>query len=124
MSTIQKEQEVKGLESQLKVLIGKREAKKTEVARIQREYQEIIKSEKNLAEKISTIKENKGITVTEHAILRYLERVKGVDLKEVEDEILTESLRTNVSVLGGNGKYPLVGCRAVLKNGTVVTIEI
>jgi chromosome segregation ATPase len=124
MSTLQKEQEVKGLESQLKILAGKREAKKTEVAQVQRDYSELIKSEQQLKDKISAIKENKGITITEHAILRYIERVRGINLKEIEEEILTDELKSTVSILGGNGKYPLNGCRAVLKNNTIVTIEI
>ena len=38
----------------------------------------------------------------------------------IEEEILTDELKSTVSVLGGNGKYPLNGCRAVLKNNTIV----
>lgn len=124
MSTLQKEQEIKGLESQLKILQGKKEAKKNEVSSAQKEYSNLLKSEQQLADKISALKEDKGITISEHAILRYLERVKGIDLKTVEDEILTEELKSTVSILGGNGKYPIEGCRAVLKNNTIVTIEV
>ena len=124
MCTLQKEQEIKGLESQLKIIIGKKESKKVEISNAQKEQAALLKSEKDLRDKISAIKEDKGITVSEHAILRYLERVKLIDLKAIEEEIITEKLKSAVSILGGNGKYPLNGCRAILKNNTIVTIEV
>ena len=124
MSTLQKEQEIKGLESQLKIIIGKKEAKKVEVSQTQKALSDLLKSEKQIQDRISQIKEDKGITVSEHAILRYLERVKGFNLKEIEEEIITEELKSNVAILGGNGKYPLNNCKAVMKNFTIVTIEV
>lgn len=124
MSTLQKEQEIKGLESQLKIIVGKKEAKKIEVSQTQKALSDLLKSEKQLQDRISQIKEEKGITVSEHAILRYIERVKGIDLKVIEEEIITEELKNNVIALGGNGKYPLNGCRAIMKNFTIVTIEV
>lgn len=64
----------------------------------------------------------KGLSLTEHAILRYLERVHGLNINEVQDKILTEELKAMVEKLG-NGKYPIGhGVRAVVRNNAIISI--
>lgn len=64
----------------------------------------------------------KDPVVSEHALLRYIERIYGIDLKEIEDQILTPCNIKAIKTLG-NGKYPLQsGGKAVVKGGTVVSI--
>jgi hypothetical protein len=66
--------------------------------------------------------ENKGTIVTEHAVLRYLERGLGMDMKQVRDHILTGDVRT-LAESGASGQVPIDhGCKAVIKNRTVVSI--
>lgn len=60
--------------------------------------------------------------VSDHAVLRYLERVKGVDIESLKNEILSEPVLKMVKTLGGNGKYPNSGFKLVMKDNTVVTI--
>ncbi len=60
-------------------------------------------------------------TVSEHAMLRYLERVQGVELKAVEAAILTPRVRNVIATLG-DGKYKLDGHEIVVKNRTVVSL--
>jgi len=62
------------------------------------------------------------LRVSDHAILRYLERVMGVD-KELIVEAITDDIQDQVDSFGGSGTYPLreIG-RAVVKNHSVVTI--
>lgn len=63
------------------------------------------------------------ITVTDHALLRFLERVEGLDIEAVKDRIVTEALREQVKTLGGTGKFPIDGgCRAVMDNLRIVTV--
>ena len=67
--------------------------------------------------------ENKEtLKVSEHAILRYLERVKVYNIEEIEKIILSDSVKGLVEKLGGNGTYPNEGFSVVMKNHTVTTI--
>lgn len=77
-----------------------------------------------LRDKVRELEEAaEGLIVTEHAMLRYIERVFGIDLKELEGRILTSRLLEQVSQLG-SGKFPIDdGVKAVVKGNKVVTIE-
>jgi len=63
------------------------------------------------------------IIISEHAMLRYIERALGVDLDAMKKEILTEALIAGVAFCR-SGKFPIKdGIKAVVKNNVVVTIE-
>jgi septation ring formation regulator EzrA len=75
-----------------------------------------------LKHRIKTL-QNKEVIVSEHALLRYIERVMGVDLEEIKNQVLGPETLALIGKLG-NGKYPIGnGVRAVVKNNTVVTIQ-
>ena len=77
---------------------------------------------KNTEEELKKLKTGNKIIVSEHAVLRYLERTMELDLKAVENEILTEETLRQYRTLG-NGKYPVSnGCKAVIKDNIVLTI--
>lgn len=77
---------------------------------------------KNTEEELKKLKTGNKIIVSEHAVLRYLERTMELDLKAVENEILTEETVSQYRTLG-NGKYPVSnGCKAVIKDNVVLTI--
>lgn len=62
--------------------------------------------------------------VTEHAILRYLERVKGLDLGAIEREILTPervAMIKNVSI--GRCELKTNGIRLIVLDSAVVTVR-
>ncbi len=64
------------------------------------------------------------IKVSDHAIIRYFERVLGLDLAEIRDELSSDKINCMYSTLG-DGKYPLEqgnGVRAVIVNNTVVSV--
>ena len=65
--------------------------------------------------------------VTEHAILRYLERVKDIDIKSIEQEMLNEMTIPDLNKFGiGAAKIPIAnqkGYRFVVKDKTIITIE-
>lgn len=78
-----------------------------------------------LEEKIESIKKQSGqVTLSDHAILRYLERVEKVDVEAVRKKILTGQLKEFVAVVGNNGKFPIKGGKAIIKNGVIVTVEV
>jgi hypothetical protein len=60
--------------------------------------------------------------VSEHAILRYLERVKGVDIAAIQAEILSADVIEQIKVIG-SGKFPQDGYHVVVRKGTVITVE-
>jgi hypothetical protein len=62
------------------------------------------------------------IVVTDHALVRYLERVKGLDREAVEAEMLTDDLVEQVRVLGGTGRFVSEGRRVIVKEHHVLTI--
>lgn len=62
--------------------------------------------------------------VSEHAILRYLEYIEGIDLDEIRKNILNNKSMEQTKTLGA-GKYPLAGhngYRFVFKDNTIITI--
>lgn len=102
---------------------------KSEIDLIKRERQLINErlsvAERNLRnteEELKKLKTGNKIIVSEHAVLRYLERTTELDLKAVENEILSEEVVSQYKTLG-NGKYPVSnGCKAVIKDNVVLTI--
>lgn len=72
---------------------------------------------------IKELTNKSNLIVSEHAILRYIERVCGVDLEKVRDEILTKELMMMVQELG-DGIFPIrSSIKAIVKNNVVVTIK-
>lgn len=64
------------------------------------------------------------VKVSDHAIIRYFERVLGLDLTDIRDELSSERINTMHSKLG-DGKYPIeqgTGMRAIIINNTVVSV--
>lgn len=76
----------------------------------------------DINEKIKRISE-KDIIITEHAILRYIERVIGIDIEDLKKRILDDETKEAIKKLGGSGTYPAKeGHKVVLKKGSVVTV--
>jgi len=78
-----------------------------------------------LHKKIESIKEAtpKKIIVSEHAMLRYLERVRGIDLQEIADIILTEKSVKVVQEFGDCKINTENGFKIIVKNNSVVTVS-
>ncbi len=83
------------------------------------------RSLKNLHLKIQELKTSKKLIISEHALLRYFERVLGFNLEDIQGKILTDSVSSLIEKLGTNsGQYPVKegGFSIVIKDRTVVTI--
>jgi septal ring factor EnvC (AmiA/AmiB activator) len=67
----------------------------------------------------------KELIVSEHAMLRFVSRVLGFDVSQIQEAILTDKLRGWVESCG-NGSYPLTfqdkQFRVKVKDGVVVTV--
>lgn len=58
--------------------------------------------------------------VSDHALVRYLERVHNFDFQPYRDEILTDKVKTAL-MLGATG-YKINGVNFVCKDGVLVTV--
>lgn len=82
------------------------------------------KVEQIQAELVLLEKQTVKITITDHAIVRYLERVEGLNRKQIEQKILRPEILCMVNKLGGSGTYPgNDGFSVCMKNGVVKTIK-
>lgn len=59
--------------------------------------------------------------VTEHALLRYIERVMGVDLKQITDTILSTQNRSAIA-FSRNCKIKTNGVELIVKDRKVVSV--
>jgi hypothetical protein len=60
-------------------------------------------------------------TVSEHAMLRYLERAKGINLEALQAEILTPTNKAKIKFMG-SGKLAVGDLQAVVKDMVVVSV--
>jgi len=62
------------------------------------------------------------LIITDHAIVRYMERVKHLPLEELKKLLLPDSTRALIAKLG-NGRFPAGGTHSVVvKDNIVLTI--
>lgn len=91
--------------------------------------------QKSISKEVSTLKQelhriNQEIkelqilepVVSDHAVLRYLERVHSINVTKIKEEIKLELLKYT-NTLGGTGKFPINGGgTAIMKDMVVTTI--
>jgi len=112
----------KKLQSQLNKMLGDADALKIEVANKQREHNQKLQVIESIKSEMAKLNNSENIKVSEHAIVRYFERVKGYDIEQIEKDILSEQVLRLVATLGGNGSYPNDGFSVLMKNYTVTTV--
>jgi chromosome segregation ATPase len=113
---------IKQLRSELENLEIDASVLKTKLAIINTEFNYKRAAIEKLKEEIKRLSTTKDPKVSEHAIVRYFERVKGFDISEIEKEILTEEVLELIEKLGGSGSYPNKDFSVVMKDFTVTTI--
>ena len=64
------------------------------------------------------------VRITDHALLRYLDRVEGYNIEEARRQIVDDQLKAYVSIVGGNGKVPVGDGKHmfVVKNSAIVSV--
>ncbi|WP_156298873.1 hypothetical protein [Streptobacillus canis] len=118
--------EIKNIEKEIDLLSEKLTSNKNKVREISRKITGKISE---ISEKIEMqndiIKiEKEKISVSNHAILRYLERVIGLDTEEIKNSLINESLLKKFQE-SGDGEYILEipNMKLNIKNGTIIKIE-
>lgn len=115
---------LKQLETRRQMLEAETAALKSDFVRAELKWTDAEKRLAGIEKKIEDIKErNSKPVVTEHAILKYLEYAKGVDLSVIAQEILSEETAKRIMMLG-SGKYPIGGgMKAVVKGRAIVSLS-
>lgn len=63
------------------------------------------------------------LPITDHAIIRWLERIDGVDIRALEERILTEDRRALLEFCHeGKIIVPSEGAELLIRDGTVITV--
>lgn len=117
--------------SKLKSLQTRLQQKHEELKRAEHEAKENSLKIKDINSTISSLKQEiksfteRDLVISEHALLRYFERVLGYNLDSVKEQILKDCPLPTIKTLGGKGKFPSNSERfyLVLKDHVVVTIE-
>ena len=119
--TIKDSQKLKQLQSQRDKLLQEVEFLDSEQREASRKYSKASTQLGGVLANIEALKE-KEVIVTEHAVLRFLERKFKLDIDEIKTEIFPENVRAQHKALG-SGKFPIAnGLKAVIKNNSVVTV--
>lgn len=94
-----------------------------EISNLNNRKSAICNNIKNLKDRIEKINSS-ALIMSEHAILRYIERVEIISIEEVKNKVLSEELIKVWKILG-NGTYPLwnSGYSAVIRNNVITTIK-
>ena len=124
MGAIATESLLKQKKTYLEKVQAEIQAKTYQKGNIDREINQLKSKEQSIKEEIKKLTtKSTEIIVSEHAILRYFERVLGFNLDDIKKEICTEEFLNLANTLG-NGTYPIgESARAVVKNNVIVTIE-
>ncbi len=117
--------ELKGLTSQLTKLESEKSTILTDVNFKQKELGRYKSRISDLRVKINNInaraQKQGDLVISEHAIIRYIQNVLGIDIETINEKIKVDVLKSYKNM--GDGLYPLEdGCKARIKNGNVVTI--
>lgn len=76
----------------------------------------------NIKNEINILTRN--VVISEHALLRYLERVKFVDIEAIKKEILADDKIVNAIHSLDSGSFPIQGCRLIVKDKVIKTIVV
>lgn len=110
----------KHLEQELRALGREIETLKDEISVAQRTLLQKEKRQKQIVEKLAS-NEGNSIGVSDHAVLRYIERVFGFDLQDVRNQILTPD--RVAAIKAGANQITANGVKFVIRNKTVVTVK-
>ncbi len=59
-----------------------------------------------LKQQITKLEKNTKVSVSDHAIVRYLERVTGLDMEKIKSHILNDGVLNKLKEVGGNASIP------------------
>jgi len=114
---------LKSLETRLAESNAKISNFESQIQEVRKSLKEERKRNDSLKKEIEKLKHtSKELIISEHATLRYIERVLGIDISEIHKKMLPEYL--GAAKIINNGKYGIGdNHRIVVKDNVVVTVE-
>lgn len=112
------------LQNQLKELEFELQKIKTDKLKAEREYQKTLDKVLDIRKHIDELEKvaKATIRVTDHAVVRYLERFQGIDVNSVKQSIIDKVDLDSLKVLGGSGRIKIDNMKIVVDNYTVLTV--
>ena len=101
------------------MLLNESETAKIEQVKACRKYSSLIKDIKDIETQIEKFSSSKEVIISEHAILRYLEKVDGISLEQTEQRIFQHINKTTDIP---NYKIKTDGLTFVVRDKIVVTV--
>lgn len=124
--SIETTQELKSLNTRIKKLQAEYKDIEEEIKALDRKKFQIFREQASLRQRVFEIEQaSKEPVVTEHAMLRYFERVHGFNLEQIKKDILTPEVTKMIKEFK-SGKFPVDNgykFKVVSKDKTIVTIE-
>lgn len=119
--------ELKKLETEQKLILKELSEQEGLIKKAESSIHQLTINLGDVREQIDKLKKSQ-IIVTEHAILRYLERIEGLDVESIKEQVLPQDIFEQAATLG-DGIFPAKtpsgeNYRVVVKNRTVVTVEV
>ena len=106
------------LKKEIKKMVRLTNVKKDEMERLKTELGDLNHNINDNHKKLEHLKRYKEITVSDHAIIRWMERNHGTDFDKIRKEILTDKVLLNILAIKADGTYE----KRVVRNGVVVTV--
>lgn len=104
-------------------LTSELELLKSEISNNQKTVAKINKDIQAIEEQINAIKtQNTELVFSEHSILRYIERVMGIDIEELKEKILTKDERRAILNLSKTMDYNKDDFIVKIKDNVVITV--
>jgi len=118
------QERIKQLNSRLQKMNAELETLEEEKKEAQRNYDRRKEQRNQLYQELENLKKHEEAepTVSEHAILRYMERAMGYDLDQLRENIL-EGRREEIDFIGSGEIRTSEGYALVIRNKNVVTVK-
>lgn len=114
---------IKSLSTQIEKFKLELSVKENQLRLMQEEYKGKQEHLKRLTDELESLKQSSSeLIISEHAILRYLERVYKLDLEKLSQEIVPQTLKTTIKELGNGEYHTSDGYSLKVQDNVVVTI--
>lgn len=96
---------------------------KESLYQLEQRYKQKFHELSKLQNQMDNIRRSRKLPLTDHALVRYMERILNINPEDVHKKIVTPQLVQYHTTLG-DGTFPIgvSNIRAVIKNGIIVTI--
>lgn len=113
--------ELKSLQTQIKKAEAELKSANEEKQQAQGNVERVRKRLNKLKSQKEQLTQQHKVVITEHAILRYLEHVYGLDIDKIKLEMMPQATKEKIQQMG-SGKYPVEKShKLVVERGIVKT---